>query len=143
MVNSNQKITQFLLGSSIGFCLAMFFPISLAWAEDDEAVNNSILQIMPAFIAISISLAAVTATLCFLLGIIKLSRNISEGLPAMEFSLVSSGLGIVIAFTVGLTSFRELNTVLVIATVINTGIFLVSFTWNSAKFIHSFLNSKN
>lgn len=142
MVNLNQKITQFFLGTSTGFCLAMFFPIDLAWSKSDEVILDSILATTPVLVAIAVSLAAVTASITLFLGIIKLNNNMDEGLPAIESSLLFSGGGIVIAFTSGLSNSQALNTALVAATVINIGIFVVSFAWNSAKFIHSFLNSR-
>lgn len=91
MVNLNQKITQFFLGTLIGVCLAIFFPIDLAWGKNDEVVLDSILATTPVLVAIAVSLAAVTASITFFLGIIKLNNNMDEGLPAIESSLLFSG----------------------------------------------------
>lgn len=127
MIKFAVKTKQLFLGKTTGFSLAMFFPISLTWAKN-EAVLNPILEIMPGLVVFVVSLAAVTAIITSFVGIMKLRNNTSEGLPAMEFSTLFSGGGLVVAFSSGLSSSRELNTVLVIASVINIGIFVGSFS---------------
>lgn len=141
MRNLGIKIKQLFLGMTTGLSLAIVSPISLAGAKSKARVDP-ILEIMPILVALAVSLAAITASITFLLGIMKLSNNMDGGIPAMEFSALTSGGGIVVALTSGWLNSRELNTVLLIASVINIIIFLVSFAWNSTKFIHNFLASR-
>lgn len=142
MIDFGNKTKQLVLGIVMGFSLAMFFLISLTWAGKDEAVVDPILGIMPADIVIVVTLAAVTASLSFYLGVVALKTNIEEPLPPMIFSAIISFGGILIVLASGLSSSQVLNTVLVIASVVNISIFLTSFTWISTNYIHNFLSSR-
>lgn len=56
----------------------MFFPTDLAWSKNDQAVVNPLMAIMPVFMAIAVSLAALVASLTLYLEIIRFINNISE-----------------------------------------------------------------
>lgn len=140
-MNLGNKTKQLFLGTVMGFSLGMFFLISLTWAGNDEAVVDPILGIMPVDIVIVVTLAAVTASLSFYLGIVALKTNIEEPLPPMMFSVIASFGGILIVLASGLLNSQVLNTVSVITLIVNIPIFLTSFAWICASYIHNFLNS--
>lgn len=142
MIHLGIKTKQLVLGMITGFSLAMFFPTGLASAKNGQAVVDPLVAAMPVVVAIAVSLSAVIASLSFYLGIIGLRNNIPESLLQMISSAIASAGGVLIVLANGLSNSQALNTVFIVASIVNIPIFLTSFAWISASYIHNFLNSR-
>lgn len=133
MVNSNQKITQFLLGSSIGFCLAMFFPINSVWSQNTETIvaSESSALLLPSSIVVGIALFALLLHLILALLLTGLNFwKIVKGKPSLE-TLKIAMIASVVGGAIGLLSFKLsspfLNSIALVATIINSATLLGNF----------------
>ncbi len=140
MVNSNALFKQFVFGTSTGFCLVMFLQPNFAISRDSEQVINQTNLELPLPDSLIIGVTLLIVSLHLILALLLTGLNflkMGQGQPSSEtlkIAMMVSAVGVAIALVSFKLSSPLLNSIALVATIINSatllGNFLATFAVN-------------